>query len=785
MSRVISFFSIGFQEDHFFDKDDEGRAKFGMNVIDQIIAIIGQKKILPIFSGMVQEMMGCSDWRFRFVGLMSLSQIGEHVTDVNDVAPIIELAIKFLNDNHPKIRYAACHLIGQIADDLQPSFQIKFHSQVLPALLNKYSEEVPRVLSHVLAATLNFVNGLPKDLLKGYIETILNATLPLVQKGISIVRENAVATFSAVAEAAEELYQPYFERSVPIIYEIMKTSNQPMYRKLRGLCIECITLMCESVGKDYFKKYANEIIELMIQIQKYDVVFDTKDPLIAYLCSGWQRICTVLDDEFVPYLQSVIPPLFKLVEHVLEHPSIPLEQDEEEISLSSMVEEKENIKKKKNTVDLEEVEVAMNMVFFFITKLKKSYIDFVEVTVKVVEIAIQFNYCEKVRTLAATCMPALIAVVKESTHPKKQELKISLSHAFIEALWKAVSTENDPEHMSLQLGFMGDILFACDNFMTKDQVDKFSELILKSLKKSDLRKNENEKYKEEEGCDEEQVLERALESDKEDDLQFALARLIGLLFTTHKELALPLVSIISNEVIIKALQPGLSDKVHKCGLVIIGGMVQGLDIELIPNEWPKFAEYLLTYATDQTCSVRRTALQGIGTLSIKNKAAFSKLAESCAAKVLAALKLPKRNENIKEYLQTREICTLILGRIIRYSESKPNIEVLIAEWLTLLPIQVVSSEAIQQHELLADLILEGNGNVVFGQDGKRLPMVLKIFAIISETKFINEETTKKMRRILHSLKETKETKVMLETAVKPLEDFLKLKLDRIIENVLL
>lgn len=84
--------------------------------------------------------------------------------------------------------------------------------------------------------------------------------------------------------------------------------------------------------------------------------------------------------------------------------------------------------------------------------------------------------------------------------------------------------------------------------------------------------------------------------------------------------------------------------------------------------------------------------------------------------------------------------------------------------------------------MLADLVLGGNGKVVAGQNGERLPIIVNIFARIFETKFINEQTAKKMGRILHLLMQTEETKVQLETAIAPLEDFLKKKLDRLVVN---
>jgi len=38
------------------------------------------------------------------------------------VKPIIDLVSPLLSDANPMIRYAVCHAIGQIADDMKPKF---------------------------------------------------------------------------------------------------------------------------------------------------------------------------------------------------------------------------------------------------------------------------------------------------------------------------------------------------------------------------------------------------------------------------------------------------------------------------------------------------------------------------------------------------------------------------------------------------------------------------------------------------------------------------------------
>ena len=63
---------------------------------------------------------------------MALSQIGEYIEEISEVAPIIECILKFFTDPNAMIRYSVCHSIGQISDDMKPKFQEKFKDEILP-----------------------------------------------------------------------------------------------------------------------------------------------------------------------------------------------------------------------------------------------------------------------------------------------------------------------------------------------------------------------------------------------------------------------------------------------------------------------------------------------------------------------------------------------------------------------------------------------------------------------------------------------------------------------------
>lgn len=103
---------------------------------------------------------------------------------------------------HPRVRYAACNAVGQMATDFAPGFQKKFHekvsikssntqtlrrgvafqngclsdflAQVIAALLQTMEDQGnQRVQAHAAAALINFTEDCPKSLLIPYLDNLV------------------------------------------------------------------------------------------------------------------------------------------------------------------------------------------------------------------------------------------------------------------------------------------------------------------------------------------------------------------------------------------------------------------------------------------------------------------------------------------------------------------------------------------------------------------------------------------------------------------------------------
>lgn len=174
---------------------------------------------MGILSETIQSLLQQPDWRYKYTAVMALSQVGEYIDEPEKISSILQMIIGFMRDSNPMLRYASCHAIGQISDDMQPKFQEVYGNTVLPELINLLNDQVPRVVSHSAAALTNFLEGMKWEQIQGSLQQLVTLLLEHIAKGISLVKESCLSAVSSVVEVAKENYAPYLESTVRLMFD--------------------------------------------------------------------------------------------------------------------------------------------------------------------------------------------------------------------------------------------------------------------------------------------------------------------------------------------------------------------------------------------------------------------------------------------------------------------------------------------------------------------------------------------------------------------------------------
>jgi len=212
-----------------------------------------------------------------------------------------------------------------------------------------------------------------------------------------------------------------------------------------------VTIISASVGLERFRPHAQTVVAAMLDIQNKQL--DSKDPQRTYLLSAWQRICLLMGVEFAPYLEGVVPSLFAMA---TLNPEMSISGSAAVGTIVDVLSEvkPENVDDKSkhmniNTDEIEEKDVAIQMLGVFIDELGAAFAPYVNPTSKILLAMIDYEANDSIRNSVAGALPGLIKCVK-TAGGTILDLQ-NMSRVFLDALWKAINKETETDTLICQV----------------------------------------------------------------------------------------------------------------------------------------------------------------------------------------------------------------------------------------------------------------------------------------------------------------------------------------------
>ncbi|TWW64295.1 Importin-5 [Takifugu flavidus] len=692
--------------DELEDDDFDSNAVAGESALDRIACGLGGKIILPMIKQHIMQMLQNTDWKYRHAGLMALSAIGEgcHQQMEAILQEIVSFVLLFCADTHPRVRYAACNAIGQMATDFAPTFQKKFHDKVISTLLETMKDQSnPRVQAHAAAALINFTEDCPKSLLVPYLDSLVHhlhiimetKLQELIQKGTKLVLEQVVTSIASVADTAEEKFVPYYNLFMPSLKHIVENAVQKELRLLRGKTIECISLIGLAVGKEKFMPDASAVMQLLLKTQTDFNDLEDDDPQISYMISAWARMCKILGKEFQQYLPVVMGPLMKTASI---KPEVALldTQDMENISEEDGWEfvnlgDQQSFGIK--TAGLEEKATACQMLVCYAKELKEGFVEYTEQVVKLMV--------------------------------RGPEYLTQMWHFMCDALIKSIGTEPDSDVLSeIMHSFAKCIELMGDGCLNNEHFEELGGILKGKLEEHFKNQQLRQAKREDEDYDEQ--VEEVLQDEDENDV-YILTKVSDVLhsvFSSYKEKVLPWFEQLL-PLIVQLICPNRPWADRQWGLCIFDDIVEHCS----PSSF-KYAEYfvqrMLQSLGDSSPEVRQAAAYGVGVMAQyggENYRSFCTDAIPLLVGVIHAA-----DARSKENVNATENCISAVGKVMRFQSECVNLNLVLPHWLSWLPLNEDKEEAVHTFDFLCDLI-ESNNPIVLGPENSNLP---KIFLIIAD-----------------------------------------------------
>ncbi|NWR59070.1 IPO5 protein, partial [Bucorvus abyssinicus] len=748
--------------DEVEDDDCDSNAAAGESALDRMACGLGGKLVLPMIKEHIMQMLQNPDWKYRYAGLMALSAIGEgcHQQMEGILNEIVNFVLLFLQDPHPRVRYAACNAIGQMATDFAPGFQKKFHEkasskiiiikvlnlcpfqklfllkintffQVIAALLQTMEDQGnQRVQAHAAAALINFTEDCPKSLLIPYLDNLvkhLHSTMviklqELIQKGTKLVLEQVVTSIASVADTAEEKFVPYYDLFMPSLKHIVENAVQKELRLLRGKTIECISLIGLAVGKEKFMQDASDVMQLLLKTQTDFSDLEDDDPQISYMISAWARMCKILGKEFQQYLPVVMGPLMKTASikpevALLDTQDMENMSDDDGWEFVNLGDQQSfGIK----TAGLEEKATACQMLVCYAKELKEGFVEYTEQVVKLMVPLLKFYFHDDILLRNSTSMPLLL----ECARVRGPEYLTQMWHFMCDALIKAIGTEPDSDVLSeIMHSFAKCIEVMGDGCLNNEHFEELGG-ILKGKLEEHFKNQELRQVKRQDEDYDEQV-EESLQDEDDSDVYILtkVSDILHSIFSSHKEKVLPwferLLSLIVNLICPHRPWPD-----RQWGLCIFDDIVEHCS----PSSF-KYAEYFLRPMLQSICDnspeVRQAAAYGVGVMAQFGGDSYRPFCTEALPLLVRVIQSP--DAKTKENVNATENCISAVGKIMKFKPGCVNVEEVLPHWLSWLPLHEDKEEAVHTFNYLCDLI-ESNNPVVLGPNNSNLPRIFSIIA---------------------------------------------------------
>uniref|UniRef100_UPI00358F79B9 importin-5 isoform X2 n=1 Tax=Myxine glutinosa TaxID=7769 RepID=UPI00358F79B9 len=744
--------------DELEDDNFDSNAVAGESALDRLACGLGGKTVLPHVTPNIMQLLQNSEWKCRHAALMALSAIGEgcHKQMESMLPEIVTFVLPYLRDSHPRVRYAACNALGQMATDFAPMFQKKFHDKVIPELLVAVDDNSqPRVQAHAAAALINFTEDCPKPYLLPYLESLvshLEAILAvklheLVQKGCKLVLEQVVTSVASVADTAEERFVPHYERFMPRLKYIVENAVAKEFRLLRGKTIECISLIGLAVGQQKFMQDAADVMQLLLKTQTDANELEDDDPQISYMISAWARMCKILGKDFQQYLPVVMGPLLKTASikpevALLDAQDIEDMQEDESWEFVNLGDQQSfGIK----TSGLEEKATACQMLVCYARELKEGFAEYTEQVVKLMVPLLKFYFHDGVRSAAAESLPLLL----ECAQIRGPEYLAQMWHFMCSALIKAISTEPDSDVLSqIMESFARCVELMGEGCLNKEHFDDLGGILTSKFEEHFKNQELRQEKRKDEDYDEQ--VEESLQDEDENDV-YVLSKISDILhsiFSCYKAKVLPwfeqLLPFVVN--LISQAHPW-ADK--QWGLCMLDDVLEHCGPASLPLA-SCFLQPMLLYVCDTSPEVRQAAAYGVGIMAKHGGDGYRQACAEALPYLMQVIQAPDARS--KRNVTATENCISAVGKLLRYRSDCLSSEELLPHWLSWLPITEDKEEAVFCFDYLCDLI-ESNCPLVLGPGNGNVPRILAVIAdgVVGEAASESSECTKRLANVVRQV----------------------------------
>eukprot|EP00163_Fabomonas_tropica_P032121 TRINITY_DN791_c2_g1_i2.p1 TRINITY_DN791_c2_g1~~TRINITY_DN791_c2_g1_i2.p1 ORF type:complete len:1179 (+),score=350.01 TRINITY_DN791_c2_g1_i2:145-3537(+) len=740
------------------DQNDEDQSLLSVawNALDSVSLSLGGSHLVPVAWELLAPFLKDGDWRKRYAALTTIGLIAEgcckqfkpHLSDLfGHVCPMVQ-------DPHHRVRHAAINTLGQICNDFAPDVERNFHALIVPTLVQALSreDEVARVRAHAAVASVNFTEHCDENTLQPYLHQLLGSLYTSMCGQSKYVQEESITAIASIAQVSGGIFTQYYDNFMPLLRQIVLQATSQADKRLRGKAIECASFIGVAVGAQKFTDDANAIMQSCATYQPDDT---DDDILVRYFFEAYARIVAVIGDQFLPYLDAVLPPVIKMASKNIAWTAI-------DGGYLEMADSPETIR---------EICLALYLLEACISALGDKYLKYIEPTIKALTSALQTPLVAEIRCAAAAVAPNLLQAIKKygESHPAEADATrqklLSIWLTFREPLLVAIYEEaenltseeaENPEH----IGIILDVWTLCVQAVGKDvekpdQLEKDAILIAAMFKSvQHLREGYLDRL-EDDDVDEEERAQLLEEAEEHQGHLNRFAAITGAYIETHAAFQPYLEQYILPAVLNTLLNSELPSDVH-VAICIFDDTIEHWG-EKSHQYWEVAVPAMFQAMKHEEEYVQQAAVFGVGHLAVCSGQTFGQhwpqILEFFISKITA------ENARVGDQQDVTDNMICAMARICIHQSQFVDSTRYLPMWLSYLPTYGDVGEASVIQGLLCDILMDPTFGPMLLKP-EHIGHILYVFAEGLYTPHTNETATKKIQQTLAFLSQHVPSDVM-------------------------
>lgn len=765
----------------------EEKLQFSQDLIDRIIEDIGIEESFPILTEIINGLVMKDDWRFKYVGLYSLSNLSSFEEEMSSFEMTFNMIFSLTKNSNEKIRFAAINTINKFCDNFNPNFQKSYIQTVIPLLMELYQKEnILRIQCEIVETITSFIQFTTCEKILPYAIKLFDLLFgSFIQNVPYILTKSILDCILEIGSTIEDECKPFAGKSFDIILQYFsKNYEQKVNRPLYGVLIECLA----TIGPYTKETYLPVVPKLVTCI--IDLISGTgteKDPIRADLKNSIERLIPILQENY----KALLPTLIKGVLTLLTvRPQMSISSSPEtNIDFNEVLQE--DGKKKKGLTDLrtdeiEDLSETLSLVRTLVEALENEFAPYIDAVEKEIIPLLKYEYSPKIRNKVAKIFPPIIETIQN------HDEKVRRGKNYIALILEAIEKETENSIRTKLFIYLYDLLNNCGQILTKPEVNQLFEKILYFFdlvekERLDLnekkQKNRNLPRSQDDDQDDEDIGDFIKEDLEEiENTQTQISDTIGMLFKTHKELSGDIIQVIITKILPKYASSSSSSFEAKMALYIADDMIEFLGMEVLANIWNDIFNLVTSLALSKDDAIRQAAVYGIGIFAKFTTKDFDNYAPKLIEALREAEKFkPNSEEDEETWNLAHDNIIGAYGRILFHQHEsqivKQNQVDLIERWISNLPIKYDTNEQEQQHEWLADMALLKPELI----PEKCVEHTFKALAKIYNSKSSNDVINDKIKKVFTNAKVNPKLQVLIDKIYQSAEKKVKYKIEQLIK----